>query len=122
LTNNIILDTILSYMIYNNHIKGYLLKIKNIHLLIKRIVEEGTSHTYTLLHIETKRKQPITILNMLDYSITIESNACKHTNKVLFGNFLQNKKECSVCRSIQLSVFVDLPDAAKYSQHNIQAK
>lgn len=109
-------------MIYINHIKGYLLKIKTIHLLIKKIVEEGTSHSYTLLHIKTKKKQAITMQNMLNHSITIENNSCKHAHEVLFGDFLQNKKECHICKSIQLSIFSDLSNAAKYSQHNIQAK
>ena len=42
---------ILSYILYTNHIKGDILKKKNIRTLIKKIVEEGTSHPYTLLCI-----------------------------------------------------------------------
>jgi len=122
LTNYIILDTILSYMIINTHIKGYLLKNKNIHTLMKKIVEEGTAHAYTLLHIQTNDNQRLTIQNTMEQNVLIEHKECEHKYKILFGDFLQSKKLCKVCISSVITGLLDQQAAIKYSQHNTQAK
>ena len=122
LTNYIIFDTILSYMTYNNYIKGYLLKKKNIHTLIKKIVEEGTAHAYTLLHIQTNDNQRLTFQNTMEKNILIEHKECGHKYEILFGNFLQNKKVCKVCTATVISGFSAQQSDIKYSQHNTHAK
>ncbi len=121
MTNCIILDTILSYMTYINHIKGYLLK-KNIHSLIKKIVEEGTSHACTLLHIQNNHKQKLTLQNTIEQNIQIKHNTCRHTYDILFSDFLQSKKVCNVCTSTITTGLSAQEDAVNYSQHNTQAK
>jgi hypothetical protein len=109
-------------MTYNNHIKGYLLKNKNIHSLIKKIVEEGTSHAYTILHVQTNDMQTLTLQNTMEQSIHIEHNTCGHKYEILFGDFLQSKKVCKVCTSTLITGLSDQQAAIKYSQHNTHAK
>ena len=122
MTIYIIFDTILSYMKYYNHIKGYLLKMKNIHRLMKKIVEEGTLHTYSPLLIQTNDKQTLTLQNAMEQTILIEHKVCGHKYEILFSDFLQSKKVCKVCASAVITGLSDQQAAIKYSQHNTQAK
>ena len=109
-------------MTYNNHIKGYLLDNKNIHSLIKKIVKEGTSHAYTLLHIQTNDKQRLTLQNVMEQTILIEHNTCGHKSEIIFGDFLQSKKVCKVCISTVIIGLSEQQAAINYSQHNTHAK
>lgn len=98
------------------------MKKKDIHTLTKKIVEEGTSHAYTLLRIQANDKQTTTIQNAMKQSILIENNTCGHSYEILFGDFIQSKKVCKVCTSAIITALSDQQAAIKYSQHNTQAK
>ena len=98
------------------------MKNKNIHSLIKKIVEDGTSHAYTILHVQTNDMQTLTLQNAMEQSIHIEHNTCGHKYEILFGDFLQSKKVCKVCISTLITGLSDQQASIKYSQHNTHAK
>lgn len=82
---------------------------------MKKIVEEGTAHAYTLLHTQANDKQTTNIQNAMKQSILIEDNACGHCYEIRFGDFLQSNKVCKVCTSAIITALSDQQAAIKYS-------
>ena len=122
MTYSIILDTILSYIIHNNHIKGYSLRETDIRTLFRKIVEIGTSHTFTLLYIPTNNKKTSTLQNAMQQNIIVKNTLCGHTYEISFNDFLQSNKICKVCTLSEIAESSTHKVVNKYSQHNIQAK
>jgi len=70
---------------------------------MQKMVEEGTLHTYALLHINIKNDCILLLNNIMEQQIYIMCNTCQYKYEIMFGDFLTREKSCIMCSSIKNS-------------------
>jgi hypothetical protein len=97
--------------------------LKKIKLLsfIKRIVEDGTDDSYTLLSLDKPIDASLTMQKSMQEIIHVQHNTCKHSFKITLDAFIKSNKSCKICLPTKMCAITDRNTVINNSQHNSQA-
>jgi len=97
--------------------------LKKIKLLsfIKRIVEDGTDYSYTLLSLDKPIDASLALQKSMQEIIHVQHNTCNHSFKITLDAFIKSNKSCKTCLSTKVCAISDGNTVINNSQHNTQA-